>query len=130
MSALAGYAVVERVHGEIDERVGQAPRVVATVVLAIALGQRLQRAAQGTGSDLVEDSLDQDDSIIGGAEGEASRLHSLILLIDDALGIGGMLGMRAGVLELDQAFLARVVQEPGLVELLAAGDCRPRNQGE
>jgi len=41
-----------------------------------------------------------------------------------------MLGMRAGVLELDQAFLARVVQEPGLVELLAAGDCRPRNQGE
>ena len=37
MSALAGYAVVEGMHGEIDERVGQAPVVVATVVLAIAL---------------------------------------------------------------------------------------------
>src|SRR6266566_3852614 len=41
-----------------------------------------------------------------------------------------MPGMNAGVLELDHALLARVTQEPGLVELLPTGDRGPRDQRE
>src|SRR6266705_6858638 len=99
--------LVERVHGQIDQGVGKPAWVVAMVVFAIALGQRLQCSAQSRATDLVEDALDQDAAVFGGAEGEASRLHPLLLLIDDALGVGGMAGMQAGVLELDHALLAR-----------------------
>src|SRR6266699_6340899 len=41
-----------------------------------------------------------------------------------------MPGMNAGVLELDHALIARVTQEPGLVELLPTGDRGPRDQRE
>jgi len=114
--------LVERVHGQIDQGVGEAARVVALVVLAIALGQRLQGGAQSRAADLVQDPFDEDAAVFGGAEGEASRLHSLLLLIDYALGVGGVPGMNAGVLELDHALIARVTQEPGLVELLPTGN--------
>ncbi len=73
---------VERVHGQIDQGVGKPAWVVAMVVFAIALGQRLQCRAQRTGADLIQDPLDQDAAVVRGAEGEASRLHSLLLIID------------------------------------------------
>jgi hypothetical protein len=122
MGALARPAVVELMHGNIDQRIGQPPLAVAMVVLAISLRQRLECCAQSTASDLVEDRLDQDAAVVGSAEGEASRLHPLPLLVDDTLRVGGMAGVSAGVVKLDHALLARVAQKPGFVEFLTTRD--------
>src|SRR6266852_5161426 len=97
MSALRHQAVVERAHREVDQRVGQPALTVAIIVLARALGQKLQRRLQRRAPDLVEDALNEDDAIVSGGEGQASRLDSLLLLFDKTLGIARVPSMSACV---------------------------------
>src|SRR2546430_7904485 len=65
----ARLAIVERMHREIDERVGQPPREQAMVVLTHALGERLQRRAQSRAADLVEGPAHRDQTVLAVGDG-------------------------------------------------------------
>ncbi len=127
MRALRRHPVVERVHREIDQRVGQPSVAVAIVVLARAPGQWLQRGSQSRASDLVEEAFDQQGAVVGRVQVETARLDAFLLLVDEALGVGRMLGVQTGVVKLEHALLASVAQEPGLVKLLTDPGCSPRD---
>src|SRR5216683_3146505 len=100
------------------------------VVLARALCQRLQCGAHGCTADLVENALNQDDPVVGGCEGEASRLHAFDFLGNETLGIASMPSVSAGVAESEHAHLAGLPKQLGLVEAIAEGSGSPRDQCE
>src|SRR5712691_8015295 len=130
MRPLRHQTIVERTHREVDQSVGHPPLQIALVILARALGQRFKGGAHRSTTDLVEDALDEDDAIVGGGEGEASRLHSLNLFSNESFGVAGMPCMCAGVAELEDALLARLREKFVLIEAITQCSRGARNEGE
>src|ERR1700716_254983 len=130
MRALAGDAVVERMHGEVDEGIGKPAIATAVVVFARAPGERLQRRLHRRPADLVEDAVDEDRAVISGGHGQASRLDALLLFFDEALRVARVARVHAGISEAGNAFLSRLAQELGLIQAPAQRSRFPRDQGK
>src|SRR5260370_865438 len=117
-------------HREVDERIPQPPIALAIVVLARALGQRLQRGAQRGAADLVEDALDEAHTIVSCRQGQAPRLDALLFFVHETLRVGRMPRMQAGVAEGKDVELARLPEQLSLVEATTDSRCGPRYQRE
>src|SRR6266849_4120402 len=128
--ALRHETVVESPHAYIDQSVGLPALHITVVVLARALCQRFQSGAHGRTPNLVENALNQDDPVVGGCEGEASRLHALDFLSHETLWVAGMPSVSASVAESEHAHLAGLAKQLGLVEAIAEGSGSPRDQCE
>src|SRR5216683_1114103 len=128
--ALRHETVVESPHAYVDQSIGLPPLQITVVVLSRALRQRLQCRPHRCTTDLVENALNQDDPVVGGCEGEASRLNALDFLGNETLGIASMPSVSAGVAESEHAHLAGLPKQLGLVEAIAEGSGSPRDQCE
>src|SRR5712692_4819681 len=100
------------------------------VANARALGQRLQRRAQRGATDLVEEALDEDHTIVGHGQGQAPRLYALFLFVHETLRVGRMPSVQAGVAEGKDVELARLAEQLGLVKAATDRRCGPRYQRE
>ena len=109
--------VVESVHGKVDQRVCHPAVVGAVVSGARPTSQGLQRRAHGGATGRIQDAAQEDGAIFGvGAQPEAAVLDQVGLGRRITLGIGGMPGMAAEVVELAHGVLERCIEEPPLVE--------------
>src|SRR5712664_2441685 len=117
-------------HREVDERIPEPPIEFAMVTFARALGQRLQRRAQRRAANFVEDALDEDYTVVGSRQGQAARLHALLLFVHETIGVGRMPGVHALVVEAPDAELARLLEQPGLIKTPADRRRGSRQQHE
>src|ERR1700730_4562564 len=99
MRALAGDAVVERMHSKVDQRIRQPAIPKPIIALARTLGQRLQRRLQRGSADLVKDALHENDAIVDRREGKTPLLDALLLFLDEALRVAGVARVHAGMAE-------------------------------
>ncbi len=75
-------------------------------------------------------AVDEDDTVVGVGQGQAPCLHTLLFLIDVAVGVGLVPGMQALGAEFGNAEIGRLAEQLALVEPIANRGRRPRDQGQ
>ena len=103
-------------HREINQRVGEPAFAAAVVTGACTTSEWLERCAQSCTANRIENSADKKGAVLPSAHKQPSILDELRLLSHKSLGVGGMAGMTADVMELADGVLASLVQQRTLIE--------------
>jgi hypothetical protein len=115
-SVLRQRSGVERLTGQLHQRVGEAPIPIAIVVAPGRFGQRLQGGAERGTSLGVEEAAQSEAAVAEGGEGQAPSVDGVLLLGEEAPLIGGIAGVRAVAEEPAHRVLLCPPEEGRLVE--------------
>jgi hypothetical protein len=116
MRPLRQHANVLDVAADLDECIGVAVFPAPLIVVALRLGQGLERASDYSGTDRVDPTLEGEGAIFVGTHLQSARLGCAALLGGKFLGVGSVPHVKTEVPEPADAVLAGFLEQLRLLE--------------